>query len=61
MDSGSILAVFDNPLGQDNILSTDSEKDERRRNAQTAMVKIALDTIVRKTNTISQGGATDAN
>ncbi len=61
MDRGSILAVFDNPLGQDHILSTDSEKDERRRNAQTAMVEIALDTIARKVNTISQGGAADAD
>lgn len=60
MERGSILAVFDNPLGQDHILSTDSEKDERRRNAQTAMVEIALDTIARKMNTIDQDGATDA-
>ena len=48
MDRGSILTVFDNPLGQDHILSEDSEKDERRQNAQRAMVEIALDAIARR-------------
>jgi len=47
MDRGSILAVFDNPRGEDHILSTDSEKDKRRRAAQKAMVEIALDAIIK--------------
>lgn len=34
MDRGAILAVYDNPRGEDHILSTDSEKDQHRRAAQ---------------------------
>lgn len=52
MDRGSILAVFDNPRGQDHILTTDSEKDKRRGTAQKAMVEIALAAIVSKVKTI---------
>jgi purine-nucleoside phosphorylase len=45
MERGAILAVYDNPRGEDHILSADSEKDRRRRAAQKAMVEIALDAI----------------
>jgi uridine phosphorylase len=48
MDRGSILSIFDNPLGQDHILATDPEKDERRQNAQRAMIEIAFDAISRR-------------
>jgi purine-nucleoside phosphorylase len=45
MDRGSLLTVFDNPRGEDHILSTDTEKDARRAAAQEAMVELALATI----------------
>ena len=45
MDRGSLLAVFDNPRGEDHILTADKEKDTRRAAAQSAMVDIALVTI----------------
>jgi uridine phosphorylase len=62
MDRGSILSVFDNPLGQDHILTTDFEKDERLRTAQRAMVEIAFITIARKINVVSEHGpAADAD
>jgi hypothetical protein len=48
MDRGSILSVFDDPLGQDHILATDPDKDERRQNAQRATVEIAFDAISRR-------------
>jgi uridine phosphorylase len=45
MDRGSLLTVFDNPRGEDHILSTDTEKDARRAAAQEVMVEIAIATI----------------
>ena len=45
MDRGSLLAVFDNPCGEDHILSTDAEKDARRAAAQEVMVEVAIATI----------------
>lgn len=48
MDRGSLLAVYENPRGDDHILATDSEKDERRAIAREALVTIALSTIVKR-------------
>lgn len=45
MDRGSLLAVFDNPCGEDHILSSDTEKDARRAAAQEVMVAVAIATI----------------
>jgi purine-nucleoside phosphorylase len=45
MRCGSLLAVYDNPRGDDHILASDAEKDERRTRAQEVMVEIALQTI----------------
>jgi hypothetical protein len=45
MDRGSVLAVYDNPRGEDHILNTDSEINKLRRTAQKTMVEIALDAI----------------
>jgi uridine phosphorylase len=45
MDRGSILTVFDNPLGEDHILTSDSEKDERREAAQKSMIDLAFTSI----------------
>jgi uridine phosphorylase len=45
MDRGSLLTVFDNPGGQEHILTSDPEKDARRVAAQEAMVEIAVATI----------------
>ena len=57
MERGSILTVFDNPQGQNHILITDSEKDERRQTAQKAMVEIALDAITRQIRITSEQSA----
>ena len=48
MDRGSLLAVFDNPCGDDHILATDQEKDALRAAAQAAMVDMALSTIAKR-------------
>jgi purine-nucleoside phosphorylase len=42
IDRGAVPAVYDNPRGEDQILSAGAEKAERRRPAQKAMVEIAL-------------------
>ena len=54
MDRGSLLAVFDNPRGDDHILTTDTEKDARRSVAQAAMADIALSTIAQHTRRDSE-------
>jgi purine-nucleoside phosphorylase len=46
MDRGSVLAVYDNPRGEDHILNTESGIDKLRRTAQNTMVEIALDAII---------------
>ncbi|HEY5119445.1 MAG TPA: hypothetical protein VII90_08325 [Anaerolineales bacterium] len=46
MDRGSVLAVYDNPRGEDHILNIDSEINKLRRTAQKTMVEIALDAII---------------
>jgi purine-nucleoside phosphorylase len=43
---GGRRAVYDNPRGEDHILSADVEKSRRRRAAQKAMVEIALESIL---------------
>ncbi len=54
MQRGSLLTVFDNPLGKDHILTTDSEKKERRGTAQEAMVNMALAAIKAQVKTNSE-------
>ena len=54
MDRGSLLSVFDNPGGQEHILTTDSEKNERRTSAQIAMVDIAFAAIANHVKTSSE-------
>lgn len=46
MDRGSLLAVFDNPRGEDHILTADMGIDARRAAAQEAMVDIAIAAIM---------------
>ncbi len=54
MDRGSLLAVFDNPRGEDHILTADTEKDARRAAAQAAMVDIAIAAITDYVKTSSE-------
>jgi len=49
MDRGSLLAVFDNPGGEEHILATDARKDARRAAAQEAMVDMAVSVIAKHT------------
>ncbi len=61
MDRGSLLAVFDNPRGEDHILTAETERDARRAAAQSAMVDMAIAAITEYVKTMSeQSGRGDA-
>ena len=56
MARGSILTVFDNPLGEGHILTAIAEKDERRGAAQKAMIELAFSSIENHLKTGSEPG-----